>query len=246
MSLEIKNGAIFIADAHESARRKEFLHFLQALENGEIQTRQLFLMGDIFDLLVGEVKNCVKKYHPYILLLEKLAQKIEIFYFEGNHDFCLEKIFLHVKVIPLCAQPLKCTFENGKKAYLLHGDKYGGFVHSLYTAVIRSKKFLKILDFFDRKIDYWLSNKIESGLLEKNICSKIPEFEKLILRKVKAYYPSDAEYILEGHYHQNRQFSVNQATYINFSSFACNQSYFIVECFQGVKFSQKKLRGCDV
>ncbi|DAB31559.1 MAG TPA: UDP-2,3-diacylglucosamine hydrolase, partial [Sulfurospirillum sp. UBA11407] len=34
--------------------------------------------------------------------------------------------------------------------------------------------------------------------------------------------------------------------YINFSSFACNQSYFIVEFFNGVKFTQKKLRGFDV
>lgn len=246
MPLKIKNGALFIADAHENAHRKEFLRFLQSLENNEIKTPQLFLMGDIFDLLVGEVENCVKKYHLYILLLEKLAQKIEIFYFEGNHDFCLEKIFLHVKVIPIQEQPLECIFENEKKAYLLHGDKYGGFIHRVFTALIRNKRLLRVLNFFDKKIDYALSNKIERGLLEKDICSKIPEFEKLILRKVKAYYPIDSEYILEGHYHQNRQFLAQKATYINFSSFACNQSYFIVECSQGVKFSQKKLRGCDV
>lgn len=246
MCLKIRSGALFVADAHESAKRKEFFQLLQDIDSGKIQTSQLFLMGDIFDLLVGEVENCVKKYHSYIQLLEKIAQNIEVYYFEGNHDFCLENIFLHVKIFPLSKQPCLCEFEDGQKAYLLHGDKYGGLTHRLYTGLIRNKSFLKLLNFIDKKIDYALSNKIENSLLEKNICSKIPNFKELICKKIYSYYPKDILFVIEGHYHQDSQFQCEKVSYVNFSSFACNQSYFIVEFFNGAKFAQKKLRGCDV
>lgn len=246
MCHKIKNGALFIADAHESAKRKEFFHFLQALKTEKIQTSQLFLMGDMFDLLIGEVENCVKKYQSYINLLEELAQRIEVFYFEGNHDFRLEKVFLHVKVIPLSKQPLKCEFEDKTQAYLLHGDKYGGTFHRFYTRIIRNPSFLKLLNFFDKKIGYALSNRIERGLLEKHICNKIENFEQIIKQKIEQFYMTDIQFILEAHYHQNRQFKYKNLMYVNFSSFACNQSYFIVEFSQGAKFAQKKLRGYDV
>ncbi|EAL5650272.1 UDP-2,3-diacylglucosamine diphosphatase, partial [Campylobacter lari] len=89
----IKENAVFIADAHENENRRGFWEFLQALKNDEIQTTQLFLMGDIFDLLIYEIKATHKFAMPYIELLEELAKKIEIIYLEGNHDFNLARFF---------------------------------------------------------------------------------------------------------------------------------------------------------
>ncbi|EAL6670347.1 UDP-2,3-diacylglucosamine diphosphatase, partial [Campylobacter coli] len=51
----LQNGAILIADAHENDKRRGFWEFLQALKRSEITTPQLILMGDIFDLLIGEI-----------------------------------------------------------------------------------------------------------------------------------------------------------------------------------------------
>jgi len=246
MCHKIKEGAIFISDAHESDIRDGFYNFLLLLEKEEIATPQLFLMGDMFDLLVGKVENCVKKYEKYINLLEKLAQKFEIYYFEGNHDFCLEDIFLHVKVIPISKQPMLFSFEDDTHCLLSHGDKYGGLFHSLFTRVIRSKGILKLLNLYDKLVKYKLSNKIERDLLHKNICQKIENFQQIIEDKINQYNVQNCNYIVEGHYHQNQQFQVKEINYINFSSFACNQSYFIVELSQGAKFAQKKLRGCNV
>ncbi|MBD3794144.1 MAG: UDP-2,3-diacylglucosamine diphosphatase, partial [Campylobacterales bacterium] len=51
--VSIKEEALFIADAHYPHHGDEFLQILRQLDSGERQTPQLFLMGDIFDLLFG-------------------------------------------------------------------------------------------------------------------------------------------------------------------------------------------------
>jgi len=51
----IKENAIFIADSHYPHHGDDFLTLLKKLDNKEIETQQLFLMGDNFDLLFGTI-----------------------------------------------------------------------------------------------------------------------------------------------------------------------------------------------
>ena len=74
----LQDKAIFIADAHESENRDDFFKFLKKIENKEITTPQLFLMGDMFDLLVGDIAYTVKKYQKYIDLIEKISLHVEV------------------------------------------------------------------------------------------------------------------------------------------------------------------------
>jgi len=240
MCHKILNGAIFIADAHENDRRDSFYKFLQQIDSKEIIAPQLFLMGDMFDLLVGKVEYCVKKYQKYIDLINKISFQVEIFYFEGNHDFGLENIFEKVKVIPIQKQPMKFVLEDETSVYLSHGDKYGGFVHNTYTKFIRSNNILKILHQIDKIADNYIVKAIEKDQFKKNLCKKIDNFEKIINSKISNYKVQQNSYIVEGHYHQNYRFIQKGVNYINLPSFACNQSYFIVECFRNEKFTRTK------
>jgi len=240
---KIKNGAIFIADAHENDKRDKFYHFLTKIDNKEIVTSQLFLMGDMFDLLVGKVEYTLDKNQKYIKLLNKIALHVEIIYFEGNHDFALSGTFENIIVIPIQKQPQQFVLEDDTLVYLSHGDKYGGFVHNLYTRLIRASTVLKVLNFIDKHSCNSISKTIENDQHKKNICKKIDNFEAIIGEKLHKYKANKKSYIAEGHYHQNYRFSKNGINYINFPSFACNQSYFIVECLQDEKFA---LRGCNV
>lgn len=56
-------------------------------------------MGDIFDLLIGEISATHEFAKPYIKLLEELALKMEIIYLEGNHDFNLARFFKGLKFL---------------------------------------------------------------------------------------------------------------------------------------------------
>ena len=53
MPTSIEQGAIFVADAHYPNHGDDFLKLLKKIDEGEIKTPQLFLVGDIFDLLFG-------------------------------------------------------------------------------------------------------------------------------------------------------------------------------------------------
>lgn len=242
---KINEGAIFISDAHENDKRDYFWQFLLAIEAKKLRVTQLFLMGDMFDLLVGEVKYLRNKYQKYIELLERIARDIEVFYFEGNHDFALGKIFKNVKVYTIEEQPVVFAID-GKKIQLLHGDKYGGKLHMLYTGIIRNSVALKTLNFLDSICKNYISKKISTKLIEKDICQKINGFEDIIKSKIKNFIDVETDMIAEGHYHQNRIFDVGDMKYINFPSFACDRSYFIVQFASDVKFVENKLRGFDV
>ncbi len=241
----IKEGALFISDAHENDERDKFYRFLCMIESKEINPTQLFLMGDMFDLLVGEVKYLKNKYKKHIDLIEKIAQNIEVFYFEGNHDFSLGDIFENTRVISIDKQPVVFQISN-EKILLSHGDKYGGKTHTFYTSIIRNRTMLKILNVLDELGNFFISKKIEKDLLKKDICTKISNFEEIISNKIEKNVDIEIDMIAEGHYHQNRSFRYKKYKYINFSSFACNQSYFIVQLSPDIKFIEKKLRGYDV
>jgi len=104
--LTIKENALFIADSHYPHHGDAFLDTLQKLDRGEIQTSQLFLMGDNFDLLFGYNDYIQTFSQEAIDLLQKLSKKIEIHYFEGNHDFCLKDIFVNMNVYTRDDQPI--------------------------------------------------------------------------------------------------------------------------------------------
>ncbi len=245
MCLEIKNGALFVSDAHENDKRDGFYRFLLKIKSKEIEPSQLFLMGDIFDLLVGEVRYTREKNRNCIELLGEIAEELEVFYFEGNHDFSLKKVFKDCKVIPIDEQPMVFSIAD-KKILLSHGDRYGGVVHTLFTKIIRNRVLLKILNGFDLLCGSCISKKIVAGLSKKNICSEIENFQKIIEDKIHQNINQDIDIIAEGHYHQGLSFDYKKYKYINFSSFACNQSYFIVQLCPEIKFKEIKLRGYDV
>jgi len=240
---EIKQGAIFIADAHESDKRGGFYRFLQKLESGEITTPQLFLMGDMFDLLIGEVEYSVKKHKKHIDLIDKIALHVEVLYFEGNHDFALDRLFINTKVIPIEQQPMKFSLEGSEiLAHLSHGDRYGGTIHGIFTKLVRSVWVLKVLNLIDIAGSCFISKRVEENQLLKDKCLKIDNFKEIILKKIPNYNASQGSYIIEGHHHQNQSFRVNGINYINLESFACNQSFFIVEYSNDKKFA---LRSCN-
>jgi len=240
-SINIQDGAIFISDAHDNVIRDGFYKFLQKIDSAEIKTTQLFLMGDMLDLLIGEISYLCKKHKKYIELIDKIASKIELFYFEGNHDFLLKNLFKNVKVIDINSQPLTCKVKD-KNILLSHGDKYGDLKHNIYTIVIRNKWLLRFLNFLDNNCNFCISKKILNDLQEKNICRTIDDFQNKVKSKLPKYSTDNIDMIAEGHYHQDSFFDVNGIKYINFPSFACNQSYFIVQLSPEIKFK----RGYDV
>jgi UDP-2,3-diacylglucosamine hydrolase len=215
----IKEQAIFIADSHYPHHGDAFLTLLKKLESGEVQTPQLFLMGDNFDLLFGYNDYIQTFSKEAITLLQSLSQKLEIHYFEGNHDFCLAEVFSDIQVYTRDQQPI--TFGlNEKKVAISHGDKYAtGFGYDLYCKILRSKKTLSFLKPFEKTI---IDHRMKK-LSQKHICFNFSGFERRV-EEILDHYP-ESDLVIEGHFHQCK----TVGKYISLPSLACQGMVGVME-----------------
>ncbi|MDO5045208.1 UDP-2,3-diacylglucosamine diphosphatase [Campylobacter sp.] len=239
----IKNGAIFIADSHANENRPEFLKFLRELKEGRISAPQLFLMGDMFDFLSDFCDYTLKFASEHLELINELSHRMEIYYFEGNHDFNLSKILKNAEVFPIAAQPVKFKTECGQNAAIAHGDIFLPFVSKYALRFLRLKPFLKCMNFIDNLLNFKISKAIFEKLRHKNLTYKILNFKNLAAKRIQNYTD---EIVIEGHFHQGDIFEFQNQQYINVPSFACERSYFVVEYDPKIKFALKSARGQDV
>jgi len=216
---EIKESALFVADAHYPHHSENFLTLLKNIQNKNIKTSQLFLMGDIFDLLFGHNDYIQTFSKEAIELLKELSEILEIIYLEGNHDFCLKEIFPNIKVYSRKEQPLHFKL-NEQDVFLSHGDKYEtGFGYGVYSKLLRNKILLKVLRPFEKAIINHRMNKLKS----KKICGEFKGYQKRF-DAIRSHYPKNV-LIIEGHFHQ----SLVHENYVSLPSLACQDKVGIVK-----------------
>lgn len=219
----IRENAIFIADSHFNEKRAQLLTFLKKLKSKEIETEQLFLMGDMFDFISGESKYFIKRNNKVISLLNEISQKIEIIYLEGNHDYNLKELFPNIKVYKRENQPIFMSYQNQSVA-LSHGDIFvNDSFYDIYCKFIRNRFFLLFMNAIDFK--YFISKKIYYALLGKNICRKMNNFREIISNRVKHY---DTNIIIEGHFHQGKEYIIDEKRYKNIQSLNCSNEYVVL------------------
>ncbi|HEC1790503.1 TPA: metallophosphoesterase [Campylobacter lari] len=235
----IKENAVFIADAHENENRRGFWDFLQALKDKKIQTPQLFLMGDIFDLLIYEVKATHDFAKAYIDLLEELADEIEIIYLEGNHDFNLAKFFKKVKVFSIKQQPLLCEFKDKTLVKLAHGDIFLKPFLQFCLKSLRNHYLLLFLNFLNVTSKEKITQKILKNQNKKQLIRKIPQFATLVKERIKHY---NVKFIIEGHYHQDVFLEFENTKYLNLPTFAYKESFFVVKYGPEIRFHKIELK----
>jgi UDP-2,3-diacylglucosamine hydrolase len=216
MHLDINADAIFIADAHYNKNRTSFKIFLDDILNQKIQTTQLFLLGDIFDVLNSQINYFINANQTIIDKLNQLSKQIQIIYIEGNHDFNLQNLFPNIYVIKKADQPLIANYQN-KKIAIAHGDIFSSFTYNIYSFIIRNKYILPILNLFNL-------TKLENYLMQKNICHKNIIFDKFATKRIKLYDKFNIDMIIEGHFHQGKKYN----NYINLPAFACNNQYLTI------------------
>ncbi len=238
MSLKIKEGAFFVADAHYSHLRPQFLKFLKDIKSKKLNPSQLILMGDIFDALFGGIPQTYKiSNKDAVDLLNDISKDIEVVYLEGNHDFNLKKIFPKVKVFSISQQPVQCEF-NYKKVLLAHGDIEAPMVYKVYTAVIRNSMILFFLNIINGLLSNIIIKRLDGYLSKKNDCNDFINFKEFIVNRLDRKYQCD--YFIEGHFHQNKSMSLISFEYINLGAFACNQRYFTVKSSTDLELVENK------
>jgi UDP-2,3-diacylglucosamine hydrolase len=220
MYLNIDESAIFIADSHYNLNKDKLKEILFNIKLKKIDTKQLFLMGDIFDFLSDDISYFQKQNKNIIDLINDLSSQIEVIYLEGNHDFNLNLTFPNILVISREYQPLLCKLNNQKIA-LAHGDIFMPKSYEFFTNFIRSQATGKILNLLD--INNFIFKKLDLWLLNKNICEDMKDFNNFAQNRINLYQQKyDIDIIIEAHYHQDKRYK----NYINLPSLFCNKKYF--------------------
>jgi UDP-2,3-diacylglucosamine hydrolase len=141
-------GISIISDIHVAEAADEHYALLLKFMQHPVVTSSsnVFFLGDIFDLLVGEFQEYQTSFAAFFHELDHLLDKnITIYYLEGNHDFHAENLFLQTlksknkKLFHYCRRGVEKYFWD-KKYYLSHGDEIdlGDPGYKIYTQVIRS------------------------------------------------------------------------------------------------------------
>ncbi len=118
--------AWFVSDIHiadmQDEKAGKFLAFLSSLGRDRACT-QLFLVGDIFDLWVGDHFYFVKKFGPIVLEVKRLVSEgVEVHYFEGNHDLHLSRYFSGELGVVVHMGP-EYFYLGGQTIRVEHGDQ---------------------------------------------------------------------------------------------------------------------------
>ena len=214
--IEIKNSAIFIADSHYPHSNSSLLEVLNSIYTNRFKIPQIFLMGDIFDLLFYNNKYLYDYSIKAIKLINKLSMDINIYYLEGNHDFLLQNYFPNINIFLREVQPIKCKLNN-KIVWLSHGDKYQtGIVYNIFSKIFRNKFTLFLLKPFVKKMINFLKKKYICNDINQRLIDKM----KLIIKN----YPKNS-IIIEGHFHQG----VVLDNYISLPSLVCQKKVAIVK-----------------
>ncbi|WP_345969785.1 UDP-2,3-diacylglucosamine hydrolase [Sulfurimonas sp. HSL1-6] len=224
---EILPGALLISDAHYSATRPQLLSLLLAVDAGTVKVPQLLLMGDIFDLLFGQIKVTHAMNAEAVAVLQRISRRIPVLYLEGNHDYNLAALFPEATVVPLSYQPFACRCAD-RAVLLAHGDFNQPLSYRIYTALIRNGAVLRLLGVINRLTGNGIIAKLEAYLERKNHCHTMAGFETFVRAHLAPLALADVDIFIEGHYHQGKRFDVDGVRYFNPAAFACNLRYAIV------------------
>lgn len=230
--LIIKEDAIFLADSHIKNGKGDLIDiFKKMLKKNEFPS-QIFLLGDISNILVGNLTSSVESNNIMLSLLDSLSNKIEIIYFEGNHDFNLANVLPKVLKISRKNQPLIAQFKD-KKVLLAHGDIFLNKKYEMYIKILTSSKSARILNFFDCLTKGRLYNFISKKVENKQI--KYPQNANHIIKKrlesYRLYINSlnlEISMIIEGHFHIGKIVESESFIYVALGSFYHDNNVFSI------------------
>ncbi|WP_120952852.1 UDP-2,3-diacylglucosamine hydrolase [Helicobacter sp. L8] len=132
----LSSDALFIADAHHKPDSPAFALLVDQLL--KTPPKQVFLMGDIFHILVGQVTSTLKPHRAMLDKIHALSQITQVFYFEGNHDLALSalKALQRTEIYPRSRQPAFFRYKE-RLFSLAHGDLFVGRGYEIYIRLLK-------------------------------------------------------------------------------------------------------------
>jgi UDP-2,3-diacylglucosamine hydrolase len=200
----------FVSDLHLKSRDDErtlaFVNWLGELANTS-DTKRLFLVGDIFDLWIGDHAFFIDRFQLVVLGIRRLIQNgVEVHFFEGNHDLHLRQFWQ--EDVGAIVHSDAIYFElDGHMLRVEHGDLMNP--HDRGYIFLRWFLRTKLMTYFALNMPSWFINRIgewASQLSRAYHVHPTPEADSYIRSLVRehakrAYQIRPFDLIISGHVH---------------------------------------------
>ncbi|MCW8827004.1 MAG: UDP-2,3-diacylglucosamine diphosphatase [Gammaproteobacteria bacterium] len=111
----------FISDLHLTEEQPERIAlFLRFLEQCSPKLEQLYILGDLFEIWLGD-DLYPPAYQPVLDGLKQASNSLTIFVMHGNRDFLMARQFEKLTGCKIIEEPFILNLE-GKSTLLMHGD----------------------------------------------------------------------------------------------------------------------------
>lgn len=235
-----------ISDVHVKTPGDEADRLLISFwDNPEVRDSDyIALLGDIFDLMCGPHEQYLIDFKHHFDRMNELALAgKKIFFFEGNHDVHLEKLFLKKwqnREVILSQVPIKEKID-GKLYYFSHGDEHE-IDNTNYQKYIKLIRSAPLRFFANYLLPYCVLNYLgdKASKQSRKIGAKTFDKERVRVRfrnGVVQTTRGEYDFILGGHSHVKDEFifSQSKSVYIN-NGYAVAEKTFILINQHNVQF----------
>jgi len=196
---------IFIADAHlrspSDANYRTLIRFLETLPR---DTDTLYLLGDLFEFWVGHPGSVYGHYREFVDCLKAVRGRgVRIVYFEGNHDFHLDRFFeeeLQAEVYPTGA----VLDIAGQLVYLCHGDQINrqDYRYRAFRLAIHNPVTKALLPLFSKSLAARAAAVLSRRSSRQHAARRSRWDYRVILHDfARARFAAGCDTVITGHYH---------------------------------------------
>lgn len=194
----------FVSDTHLSTARSERVaDFLTFLERCAPAAERIYVLGDLFDLCLGDDDDLPPNGEIKQALARATDTGTPVYFMRGNHDFLMTDDFGRQTGCTMLDDPSLVEL-NGRRVLLLHGDALctDDVEYQAYKADIRAPETLTRLRGLD--ITQRLARAREVIDISRTAVEHKPASVMDVNRDavVDAFRQHDAEFMIHGHTHK--------------------------------------------
>ena len=195
---------LFVSDVHLDTSAPEAVdQFLSFLKTHAATAEALYILGDLFEVWVGDDDSDPQKLRVCAALRELTQQGVACFVLHGNRDFLLGRGFCDATGCRLLPDPVVAEFD-GERVLLTHGDALCTDDHSYQElrSIVRTapwqRRYLK-LPLADREL---IANQVRAGS-RQHTTRTIPKIMDVNPEAVeKAFRVTGVRRMIHGHTHR--------------------------------------------
>jgi UDP-2,3-diacylglucosamine hydrolase len=195
---------LFVSDVHLDASSPAAVdQFLGFLQTHATNAEALYILGDLFEVWVGDDDSDTDKLRTCAALSELTQRGVACFILHGNRDFLLGRDFCEATGCRLLPDPIVAEFD-GERVLLTHGDALCIDDHpyqelrSIVRTAVWQRRYLK-LPLTDREL---IANQARAGS-RQHTTRTIPKIMDVNPAAVeKAYRVAGVRRMIHGHTHR--------------------------------------------